>query len=151
MTGTSSHLAPDFAEHVAHFADSRIRANGIENWRHQIIAGRGYLTHPIEGAPHTVVVSRPLQPFELRQLRVPRALVDVKRRDVRLVLFHELVDADDHLFLALDGLLKAIGAFRNLLLREPALDGPDHAAHTIDRLKVCPRFVFHVFVSLSTK
>src|SRR5207247_2445187 len=94
-------LAPHCAEHVAHFADGRVRPDGVENRRHQVAAARGRFAHPIEGAPHSVRVSRSLHLLELRKLRVPRPLIDIERLDMRLVLLHEVVDADDELVLAL--------------------------------------------------
>ena len=94
------------------------------------------------------MVARLPQRLELRELRVRRRLVDVEDLDRRLVLLHEVVDADDDLFLALDGLLEAVRALGDLPLRKAALDRLDHAAHAVDRVEVRERAVLHVLRQL---
>ena len=58
---------------------------------------------------------------------------------MRLLVHLVLVDADDHLVLALDRLLEAEGRLLDLALRVAALDRRDHAAHRVDAPEVLER------------
>ena len=71
---------------------------------------------------------------------------------MRLLVLHEVVDADDDLLLALDRLLEAVGRLRDLPLREAALDRRDHAAHARrSRRKYASASASMSCVSFSTK
>src|SRR5262249_12739541 len=94
-------LAPHLAERVACLADCGVRADSVEDWRHQVLCRLRRLTQTIERAPDGVVVARPAQRLELHQLLVRGRLVDVENLDRRLVGLDEVVDADDHLVLPL--------------------------------------------------
>src|SRR5436305_6158036 len=61
-------FTPDVPERVAHLADRRVGADGVENGRHQVVAARRGVAHRVVRAMHRVVVARPaqlLQPGEL--------------------------------------------------------------------------------------
>src|SRR5262245_14098916 len=137
-------LAPHVAKRVADLADRGVGADRIDDRRHQVRGGPCRGPKRIERSDDRVVVARLLEFFELRQLRAGGGLVDVEDLDRRLVLLHEVVDADDDFLLPLDGLLEAVGALGDLLLREPALDRLDHPAHLVDGGEVGERAVLHL-------
>src|SRR5579864_1400258 len=99
-------LAPYVPQRIAHFPDGRIRAHGVEDGRHQIVARRaGGGAQTVQGAPHPIVVSGPSQSLEFRQLGVRCAFVDVEDLDRRFVILYVRVHADDRLVVPFDGLL----------------------------------------------
>src|SRR5215831_5331389 len=60
-------LAPHIAERVAHLTNRRIRANGVEDGRHQVVTFRaGGGAQGVERALNRAGVTRLFQPFELR-------------------------------------------------------------------------------------
>src|SRR5262249_49655694 len=141
-------FTPDVAERVAHLADRRIRADGVQDEGHQVRRPARRLAQRIERAPDLIAVARLPELAELRELFIGRRFVDVQNLDRRLVLLHEVVDADDDLLAALHRLLKPVCALRDLLLRITALDRLDHAAHPVDLVEVGQRAVLHVLRQL---
>src|SRR5690349_17338321 len=92
-------LAPDLTKRVAHLADRRVGAHGVEDRRHEVLARLRGGAQAIEGLRDRAAVARPAQPLELGELRFGRRLVDVEDLDGRFVRLHEVVDADDGLVL----------------------------------------------------
>src|SRR4029078_766903 len=41
---------PPFPQHIAHFSERGVRANGIEDWRHQVVRSGGCAAHRLERA-----------------------------------------------------------------------------------------------------
>ena len=90
-------LAPHLAERVAHLADRGIGPHALEDRRHRVAVPARGLAQPVERPLHPVVVARPLQLVEPRQLRLGGRVVDVEDLDRLLVVLDEVVDADDDL------------------------------------------------------
>ena len=119
-------LAPDLAQRVAHLADRRVGAHGVEDRRHQVLGRRRPPSRRrVERARRHVASSRVR--FERarasRSCRSAARLVDVQRRrsaarsSCTKSLTPTMICSP-----ALDRLLEAVGALGDLPLREAALD-----------------------------
>src|SRR5213080_1808660 len=114
-------LTPDLAQRIAHLANRRVGANGVENGRHEIRRGLGRRGQSVERSADAVIVARPEKHLELRQLLLGGGFVDVQNLDRRLVLLDEIVHADDDALFSFDGLLESFGVLGDLALRKAAL------------------------------
>src|SRR5215203_289822 len=137
-------FAPHVSQRVAHLADRRIRADGVEQRGHRILRSSGDLSEPIERAPHAYCIPRTSKPIDLCQLVRGGAFINLQNRHDVVAPTSELIDPDDHLLTSLDLLLKAISTFGDLALREPALDRSDHAPDVVDRPEILLSFGFEV-------
>src|SRR5258708_34611113 len=61
-------LGPDLAQRVAHLADGRIGADAVHQGIHRVRRAAGGRAERVEGAPHPIVVARPSQLLEPRDL-----------------------------------------------------------------------------------
>src|SRR5215471_10906096 len=129
-------FAPDFAQGVAHLAYRRVSPDGVENRRHQIVGALRRTPQPVQRPLHLICAAGLPQLFKLCQLAIGGRLVNIENFDRRLILLNEVVDADDDFFFPLHGLLKAVGALRDFLLRKTAFNGLDHPAHPVDGIEV---------------
>ena len=76
---------------------------------------------------------------------VADGFVDLENVDLCTGLFHRVfVDADDDLFISLDGLLILVGRFLYLTLRETGLDRFDHSAESVDLVEIIKTAVDHL-------
>ena len=76
-------LAPHVPQRVAHLADGRIRAHGIEQRRHRVVgAGRGF-PQPVERPDQQHLVARPAKAVEPGELVLCGVFVDAQNRQRR--------------------------------------------------------------------
>src|SRR5829696_6555972 len=112
------------AQRVTDFAERGVGADGVDGRGHRVVARARGLLQLFERVRDGAVVAPRLRALQAFDLVVAHPLVDDEDGDFRLLALHRvLVDADDGLVAALDGLLVLVGRFLNLALREALLDG----------------------------
>src|SRR5439155_9748461 len=121
-----------FPECVGDFAERRVRPDGVEHVRDEILVAQARVAEGAHGAfPARRVAARPqrthaldLAPLDLR--------IDLENGNGNLVLAAEAVDPDDDPAALLDLHLEPVGRIRDLLLWESPLHGLDDPAHLVD-------------------
>src|SRR5262249_38165541 len=137
-----------FTEHAAHgvrdFADGRVRLDGTDDRRHEIVApARGGGDGLERGAPGRCVARR----ADLTHARDPPPLqfrIDAQRVDpssflgsvgeTTLRLVRVSVHADHDALARVDPLLRGVGGVLDLALDEPRLDRRERAAQRVDAI-----------------
>src|SRR5205814_2831792 len=133
-------LPPNSAEYVRDLPHGRPRPHGVDDGLHQrsgAIARRGFEIFQRTFHPSPFSVPPQLTHSVLLRLRQPRV---IRRRDGwDALVVHVLVHTDDDRFAGLDRPLLRVGALRDGLLEEAALDGARGTTHPLDLVDQFPR------------
>src|SRR5258708_11930234 len=142
------------AQRLADFAHGRIGADAVDDEGHGVSltdvaigADHGLLSgsalQRVEAAADVVIVTSRPKGFQLLGLALAYGLVNVE--GILLFLFDsKIVHADNDFLFGFNRALVLVRSFGNFLLRITVLDGPDHAAHGVETVKILESAFFHV-------